>query len=175
MAHFPLFIDLNGALVFLVGEDDRKEELLRSFGGRVRRLSCLTEEELAENPRLVVLAGGDRAGAATLCRSRGIPVNSVDDPQNCTFFFPSVIRRADAVIAVSSGGKAPAAAKALSAAIEQALPDDLEQLLPWLGELTARLRARIPDYRTRALLLDRITAKAFALGRPLSPEELEML
>ena len=173
MAHFPLFIDLNDALVYLVGEDPRKAAVLRSFGAQVRVLEELTEEALLASPRLVVLASGDRSRAAALCRGRNIPVNSVDDPENCTFFFPAVLRRDDTTIAISSGGKAPAAAKALKKIVEQALPEGLEQVLPWLGELTLRLREQVPGYDARAELLERITQKAFALGRPLTEEEIQ--
>ena len=175
MSYFPLMIDLTGELVFLVGNDPRKAEILRSFGAEVRVLEKLTAEELAEDPRLVVLAGGDRREAAGLCRDRGIPVNCVDDPENCSFFFPALIRRGDAVIAVSSGGQAPAAARALKNRVEQALPENLEQILPWLSDLTGQLRSRIPDHKTRSALLDRITQKAFCLGRPLTREELDQL
>jgi len=175
MAHFPVFLDLNGALVFLVGEDPRKEEILRSFGAQVRLLPELTEENLKESPKLVVLTGGDRKKMAAMCRRQNIPVNSVDDPENSTFFFPSVIQRGDTTIAISSGGKAPAAAKALRIRIEQALPENLEQLLPWLAELTVQLRIQIPDYAARSELLERITQAAFSKNRPLTPEEITLL
>lgn len=175
MAHFPLYIDLKGATVILVGNDPRKEEILRSFGAEVRVIPELREEDLLENPRLVVLAGGDRKKAAALCRSKNIPVNSVDDPENCTFFFPAIISRGDTTISISSGGTAPAAAKALRVYIEQALPDQLEAILPWLSELSLRLRYEIPDYAARAAALEQITREAFSKNRPLSQEELEKI
>ena len=171
MAHFPLFMDLTGKTVFLVGNDPKKEEILRSFGAEVRIIPELTEKNLEENPALVVLAEGDRREMATLCRSRNIPVNAVDDPENCSFFFPSILRRGDTTIAISSGGRAPAASRALRQRLEQTLPENLEQILSWLGELTLRLRKEIPDYDTRAALLSRLTHKAFDLGRPLTDEE----
>ena len=171
MAHFPFFTDITGKTVFLVGNDPKKGEILRSFGANVRQLEKLTEADLEKDPALVVLAEGDRREAAELCRSRNIPVNAVDDPENCSFFFPSLIRRGDITIAISSGGKAPAASKALRQRLEQSLPEDLEPILSWLGELTIRLRRQIPDYGTRAALLSQITHKAFDLGRPLTEEE----
>lgn len=173
MAHFPLYMDLNGKLVFLVGGDPKKEEILRSFGADVRLLDRLTEENLAENPVLVVLARGDRKEMAELCRRRNIPVNAVDDPENCTFFFPSILRKGDTTIAISSGGKAPAASRALRERLEQSLPEHLEQILDWLGDVTAQLRKEIPDYDTRAALLSKLTHKAFRLGRPLTDSEWE--
>ena len=172
MAHFPVFLDLNGALVYVVGSDLRKEEILRSFGAEVQALETLTDGDLDNDPQLVVLASGDRDQLSGLCRSRKIPVNSVDDPKNCTFFFPSLFRRGDATVAVSSGGAAPAAARELKRRIETAMPENLEEILPWLAELTGKLRRSIPDYDTRAKLLEQITREAFEKGRPLTREEI---
>jgi len=171
MAHFPLFMDITGRTVFLVGKDPKKEEILRSFGADVRILEHLSEKDLDEAPALVVLAEGDRREMAALFRCRNIPVNAVDDPENCSFFFPSILRRGDTTMAISSGGKAPAASRALRERLEQTLPEDLEQILDWLGKLTADLRREIPDYDTRAQLLSRIAHKAFDLGRPLTEDE----
>ena len=175
MAHFPMYIDLNGARVILVGSDPKKADILRSFGAQVQELDHLTPEDLENNPALVVLAVGDRAEMAQLCRSRNIPVNAVDDPENCSFFFPSILRRGDTTVAISSGGKVPAASRALRERLEQALPTGLEEILPWLAKLTERLRLEIKDYDTRARLLSRITHAAFEKNRPLAEAELNML
>jgi precorrin-2 dehydrogenase / sirohydrochlorin ferrochelatase len=41
-------------------------------------------------------------------QARGILCNSVDDPERCSFILPSVLRRGDLVIGVSTSGTAPA-------------------------------------------------------------------
>ena len=175
MAHFPCFVDLRGQLVFLVGEDAAKLRWLLEFGAQVEQLKELTAEDLNRNPKLVVLAGGDRREMAALCRERNIPVNSVDDPENCSWFFPSIIRRGDLTVAISSGGGAPAASKALRRRLEDALPENLEAILPWLREQTMALRLSVSDYDTRAKLLGAITEAAFQKGRPLTEPELKEL
>ena len=175
MAHFPLFMDINGKLVYLVGNDLKKLKILQSFGAVVVQLSDLTAEDLEKNPALVVLAQDGPRTAAQLCLQRNIPINAVDDTENCSFFFPSILRRGDTTIAISSGGKAPAASRALRERLEAQLPNQLEQILTWLGELTRQLREEIPDYDTRAALLSRITHMAFEKNRPLTQEEIQQL
>lgn len=176
MAHFPAFFDLSGKPVLIVGdtpEARRKGQILASFGPRLRFLPGLHPEDLEPLPALVILTGENRAGDARLCREKNIPVNSADDPENCTFFFPSLLRRGDCTIAVSSGGSAPAAAAALKRQIEENLPENLEEILPWLGCLTAALRKTVPDHHRRRALLARICAEAFEKSRPLTEAELE--
>ena len=175
MAYFPCFMDITGQLVFLVGEDSAKLRWLTEFGARVEQRQALNEEDLNRNPKLVVLASGDRQAMAKACMARNIPVNSVDDPENCSWFFPSIIHRGELTVAISSGGGAPAASKALRKRLEDALPENLDAVLPWLREQTMSLRNSVPDYDTRAGLLGRITESAFAKGRPLTEAELAEL
>ena len=175
MPHFPLFTDLKNQRVLIVGSGHhamQKARLLEPFGPRLEFLPVLTEADLVPTPALVILAEGERTEMARLCRARHIPVNSVDDPENCTFYFPSLIRRGDVCIGISSGGAAPAASAALRRRVEQTLPEDLEGILPWLGQLTVRLRGAVRDYDARAAMLARICDAAFAANRPLTDEEL---
>ena len=176
MAHFPLFVDLTGKRILIVGdtpEGKRKAQALAPFGAQIQFLPRLTAEALSPAPALVILTGGDRTGEAQLCRAQNIPVNSTDDPDNCTFFFPSLICRDDLTIGISSGGSAPAAAKALRHQIEQTLPDALEEILPWLGAVTTHLRQQLPDYAQRAEVLAAVCAESFQKNRPLTGDELK--
>lgn len=72
-------------------------------------------------------------------QSRGILVNAVDDPPYCDFFFPSIVRRGDLQIAISTAGESPAYAMQLRKALNEALPHDIG---PWLEEL-GRLRREV--------------------------------
>ena len=65
------------------------------------------------------------ARVASDCRERGIPVNSVDDRENCDFYFPALIGRGSVTVGISTGGASPALAAALREYIEALLPDDL--------------------------------------------------
>lgn len=176
MAYFPAFMDLSGKPVLIVGDTDhaaQKAQRLAPFGADIRFLPALTPEDLDPIPALVILTGENRAAYAALCRERNIPVNSVDDPENCTFIFPSLICRGNCTIGISTAGTAPAAGVVLRRKLEETLPERLEEILPWLGEITAQLRKRIPDYDRRAAVLAAISAEAFQKNRPLTGDEAE--
>lgn len=169
MSHFPMCIDLTGKPVLLVGSgaqcQDKYEKLL-AFSPEILRIPHLEEEHLDLPPVLVVAGDLDEEEAARvsrLCRSRGIPVNVVDRPELCSFFFPALVCRGDLTVAVSTGGRSPAAAAHLRRRIKQSLPDRTGEIIQWLSEL----RGRVPGSVLRSA-----AQTAFQLGRPLSEDEL---
>ncbi len=70
---------------------------------------------------------------------QNILVNAVDDPPYCDYYFPSVVRRGDLQIAISTAGESPAFAQRLRKELNEQLPRDLG---PWLLEL-GRLRREV--------------------------------
>jgi siroheme synthase-like protein len=118
---------------------------------------------LAKNGRLTWLArpyaSGDLAGAdlsiaatddralnaevAREARERGIPVLAVDDVPNCDFIAPSVVRRGDLILAISTGGRSPAMARWLRQRLDREIPDDWGALL----DVVATARDRLGDDR----------------------------
>ncbi len=85
----------------------------------------------------------ERAGneeVAENCRKRGVLVNVVDDPSLSDFFFPSVVRRGDLVIAISSGGVAPSMVKRIRQDLEASYGPEYESVFLVLGRLRQRLR-----------------------------------
>jgi siroheme synthase-like protein len=68
-------------------------------------------------------------------------VNSADDPANCSFTMMSVIRRADLVVAVGTGGRSPALAAYLRRLLTEELGPEYETLLELLSEAREGLRA----------------------------------
>jgi precorrin-2 dehydrogenase/sirohydrochlorin ferrochelatase len=73
--------------------------------------------------------------------ARGIWVNSVDDPDNCTFTTPAQVRQGDLLVTVSTGGHSPALASWLRRRFEQELGPEYATLLDILSEERAALRA----------------------------------
>jgi precorrin-2 dehydrogenase len=61
-------------------------------------------------------------------------VNSADDPANCSFTMMSVVRRADLVVAVGTGGRSPALAAHLRRRLNEELGPEYEVLLDLLSE-----------------------------------------
>jgi siroheme synthase-like protein len=72
---------------------------------------------------------------------RRLFVNSADDPANCSFTLMSVVRRADIVVAVGTGGRSPALATWLKRHVQGEMGPEYETLLEILSEAREELRA----------------------------------
>ncbi len=66
---------------------------------------------------------------------RGALCNAVDDPPRCHFYYPSIIRRGDLQIAISTNGKSPALAQRLRRELEETFDSSYEGWLEWLGKV----------------------------------------
>lgn len=179
MAHFPMFVDLTGKVVLILGGGTHAEEKIEKMRLFDCRLRCLSTEaftpEALDGIAMAILCDRHHPrneSIVSLCRSRHIPVNAVDDPLLCDFQFPALIRRRPLTVAFSTDGKAPAVGRLLREELEEHLPDRTEEILLWSSELTMELRRSIPDYHRRAELLNRILHRAFKLGRPLTEQEM---
>ena len=71
----------------------------------------------------------------------GVWVNSADDPANCAFTLPAVVRRGPITVAVSTGGRSPAMARWLRDQIGGGLGAEHEVLLEMLAEHREALRS----------------------------------
>ncbi len=91
---------------------------------------------------VVIAATNDRAvnqAVADAARARGILVNSADDPANCDFVLPAVVRRGNVHVAVTTGGRSPALARHLRERLEAEIPIGYAAL----AEVVARVRATV--------------------------------
>jgi precorrin-2 dehydrogenase/sirohydrochlorin ferrochelatase len=79
---------------------------------------------------------------ATSARRAHALVNVVDRPDACDFILPSVLRRGDLQIAVSTGGRSPALAREIRRRLEVEIGEDYARLVARVGKARARLRAR---------------------------------
>jgi siroheme synthase-like protein len=68
-------------------------------------------------------------------------VNSADDPANCSWTMLSVIRRADLVVAIGTGGRSPALAAHLRRQLTEELGPEYGVLLDLLSEAREAMRA----------------------------------
>ena len=172
MKTFPMMRPLAGQKCLLVGGGTvalRKAEKLSSFGAAIyvcarecadfsllgaRVLRCDYHPRLLEGMDIAVAATDDRAINARVaqdCRARGIPVNSVDDVQNCDFFFPALVVRGDVVVGISTGGASPALAAVVREYLENCLPVGLEEVALRAKELRGTLPAEEYKKRVREL------------------------
>lgn len=93
-----------------------------------------------------------------LATERRILCNSVDDPPNCDFYFPSIVERGDLQIAISTAGESPALAQRLRKEIDGQLAPDLGAWLGQLGELRREILQRHPSGEERKQLLHQLAS-----------------
>jgi precorrin-2 dehydrogenase/sirohydrochlorin ferrochelatase len=161
MRYFPIFLDLRGKLCVIAGGGrvaERKARKLLEAGARVRVVSpeltaglhqlkwegkILHRERRFQardlgNAHLAIAATDDRElnrRICQLCGKRRIWVNGVDDPLHSSFIFPSVVKKGDLVLAISTSGKSPAMARALRRKLEKEIGSEYSLGLKILGKL----------------------------------------
>ena len=146
MKHLPLFFDLSGRKVVVVGEGpaaDRRAELAGSAGAKIQRIaSSAVEASDFRGAAAAFIATGDAdrdAAAQRLARSAGVPVNVADRPSLCDFILPAIVDRDEVVVAISTGGASPTLGTVLRGRIEAALP----QRIGAVARLAATFRAQV--------------------------------
>ncbi len=167
MDYLPIFIDLKGRLVLVVGGGDvaaRKVGLLLRAGANVRvvspELSVSLQsksdvdqvEHIAANydeshmaEAVLVIAATDDMSVNRLvyeaAKQRGVPVNVADSPELCTFILPSIIDRSPVVVAVSTGGASPTLGRLLRTRLETLIPHSYGRL----ADLARRFREPVKN------------------------------
>lgn len=189
MGYFPFYYDITGRTFLVIGGGKiaaEKVSRLKQFtdaiivvapeteisGVKVLR-RAFREEDLSLGDFVVAATGireVDRA-VASECRRRGIPVNAVDDQASCDYIFPSIIKRGDLTVAISTSGKSPAYAMQLRREIEQILPPEIEEILARMGRLRGEVAKRIPEQRRRADCYRKLLAALIGSGNGLTEEE----
>lgn len=106
-------------------------------------------------------------------RRRGIPVNIVDVPALCTFYFPAIINNGDLTIGISSGGDSPSAAVYLKHKIEKLVPKDFGEILQYLESVRPQVIAAIPDEPRRAAVFKDLFELCMENGIPAARAYLE--
>lgn len=175
MNYFPLFFDLQGQKVLVVGAGAvalRKVLLLERAHAAITVVAPRAVPELAqraaagalelrrrefasedlEGARLVIVATPRRAvnrWVASLAEARGIPVNVVDDRKASRVIVPAIIDRDPVIVAVSSSGTSPVLARRLRERLEALIPIRIGLWATWLAGLRAAARRRIPSVDAR--------------------------
>jgi siroheme synthase-like protein len=92
---------------------------------------------------------------------RSMLCNVVDVPALCNFILPSIMRKGDLAIAVSTAGASPALARKIRLELEQLYGEEYELALELLGSLRDELKARYPDPHDRKIIFERIVYSDF--------------
>ncbi len=96
------------------------------------------KEEDLEGKFLVIASSNDEVlnkKISRLCEEKNILCNIVDRPELCNFIVPSVIKRGDISVAISTGGKSPAMASILKKKIQGSISEKDVRLTSLLGGL----------------------------------------
>lgn len=170
MKGYPMVLDLRDRLAVVVGDDrfaGEKVDGLLAVGARVRWVG--PDQPPRDDGALQAVRRtyrhGDLADASlVICTRRGtaeadrvwrdaealrIPVNVLDDVTRCSFHSPAVVRRGDLLVAISTGGHAPALAVRLRQQLERSLGSHLGRFLELAERLRPQLAHRRPDFEDR--------------------------
>ena len=195
MAYFPFFADIEDRSVLIVGGGTvalRKAEKLLPYGPRI---SVLSPEHLPELEALPVelikgtfqesvLEGCDFVISATddgeinslvskLCREKHIPVNVVDDIEQCSFIFPSLIKKGKLSIGISTQGASPSTAVWLKEKINSLLPEALPEILDFLDESRPLVKESFVNGHERAEVFKSLFELCMLKGRAATVPEAE--
>jgi precorrin-2 dehydrogenase/sirohydrochlorin ferrochelatase len=161
---YPVLLDLAGRSCLVVGGGRvalGKVRGLLAVDAAVTVVAPLVTDELASldgvtierrpyeagevaGHRLVIAATDDPAVNHQVFldgEAAGVWVNSADDPANCAFTLPAVVRRGPITVAVSTGGHSPALSSWLRDRFAAELGPEYEILLQLLAERREALRS----------------------------------
>ena len=183
---FPIFLKLTGRRCLVVGAGNLAESKIESLRAAHAQVTVIAP---VASPNILELAAagevvyeqreyvdGDVAGGYFLvvtatnvpavnravyleAVAKNVICNAVDDPPYCDFYFPSVVRRGDLQIAISTAGASPALAQRLRKEINAQLPLDAGDWLTDLGNLRREVTQMEPLNEERKWLLHQLAQR----------------
>jgi precorrin-2 dehydrogenase len=185
MSLFPMFVKLAGKQVLVVGAGrvgEPKISGLLDTGARIRVVALHASPMAHEWARagkidleLRGFSSGDLDGAflavvATASRSlnefvyheaqqRSVLCNVVDVPDLCDFYYPSVVRRGDLQIAISTTGQSPSLAQKIRQQLEKQFGPGYDKWVAELGETRRLILASDLDRERKQELLHSLASR----------------
>ena len=169
MALYPIFVEARGRRVIVIGGGHVGAQKVRGLlhaeagitvvsptllpeleehlaAGRITHIAReYREADLDDGYEFIMVATDDGAingEVAAAAKKRGIWVNAADDPKNCDFILPAVVRKGKITLAASTSGTSPALARRLREELEAYLTDDMPALADLLAEVRQEVRTR---------------------------------
>lgn len=165
MRLFPAFFYTDNAHVTVFGGGEEARRKVRLLAKTTAQITVIIDTEIdpgfaQEFAGRITIAPREMAGQALdrskfaiiACRTPencdqsiiwareyGIPINVVDQPEECDFTVPSILERGEIVAAVGSGGAAPVLAKRVRTSLEALMPQNMGPL----SELARDFRPRV--------------------------------
>jgi precorrin-2 dehydrogenase/sirohydrochlorin ferrochelatase len=156
--------DRGRANVRVVSLDATDEVRQWADEGRIQLSLRPYEDSDLDDCFLVIAATADNATNVRVfegAEARRMLCNVVDVTHLCNFILPSIMRRGDLAIAVSTAGASPALARRIRLALEQCYGDEYDVGLELLGALREEAKERYPEPRDRKVLFERIVYSGF--------------
>jgi len=198
MKVYPVMLKLAARRVVVVGGGAvaaRKVRLLKEMGANVTLIAdkLLADVDLAEveyigrqyapdhlgRPMLVFACTDDAALNARIAddaRAAGAIVNCADQPEDCDFFVPAVVADGDVVVAIGTGGAAPALAGRLKHLCAEALPERIGEFAELLQSMRDRVKSGVDDVARRGEILKHLASdqsyQAFRTGGAIALETI---
>ncbi len=186
MAYFPMYVDITNKDCLIVGGGKvalRKVEVLLDFKAKV----CVVAEEVCEQiktledegkitvlerefkdkdieKRFLVVAATNQKElnhrVSMLASQKNIPVNAVDQIEDCYFIFPAYVKERELVAAFSSSGKSPVTAQYLKKKEKEILTPRLGEINDYLGAIRQEIIEKYDDEKQRKAAFKEILEKA---------------
>ncbi len=183
----PLHIDLKGreCLVFGGGAvAERKVKVMLAYLAKVTVVSpdlTSTLSDLVDSKtinyladiyrpaylkdRFMVICATDSEDinrkAAEDCIEQGILVNSVSEPDKCTFFLPALLKKGPLSIAVSTAGRSPSLSCRIRDKLDSFFGPEYEDYINFLGEVRSQVIERIADKKSRRAVFEYLAGDEF--------------
>ena len=184
---YPINLDLKGRRCLVVGGGEvaaRKAKSLLECGAKVTLVAPEIDQavkKLGQKTKtlrlirrsfrpgdltetfLVVAATDDRAlnrSISQRSRKRRILVNAVDQPADCLFTVPSVVRRGNLTIAISTNGASPALSKQIRRELSKRYGPEFGRFLKRMAKARKELLRQIPSAKERKRTFEKMV-KAF--------------
>ncbi|MDO4878584.1 MAG: siroheme synthase CysG [Neisseria sp.] len=187
MTYFPLFADLRGRPVLVVGGGavaERKIQSLLDAGAeilvaahrlcaqvaewvqaeKIRHIAASFSDELINEAVLIIAATNNEnlnKQVAQAAQAAKKLVNVVDRQELCSFIVPAVIDRSPIQIAVSSGGTSPVLARQIRLEIEKSVPKHMGLMAEIAGRQRDTVKQSLAQAPQRRLFWEKLFAGPF--------------
>lgn len=104
------------------------------------------------NANLVIVAVDDKNLSAQIkqdAHEKNILVNVADTPELCDFYLSSIVQKGNLKIAISTNGKSPTLAKRLKETFNEALPNEIDEILANLQIIRNKLKGNFAEKVTK--------------------------
>ena len=110
------------------------------------------------NKDLLILAANNRSLHETIrkfARTRHVLINVADTPDLCDFYLGSVVTKGNLKIGISTNGKSPTISKRMREYLEEALPEETNELLENMNKIREQIKG---DFNHKVKVLNEVTS-----------------